>query len=176
MRVFDKPWLDAFLRDERGSLTIEFILWIPLILALVVIVINATTLYVTHSEMWNVARDVARQMSTGVIGTIEEAEICAANGISLRSDLPYYIRAEYDQDQGAMVIIGLRLEDTTLMDSGMLLLAPIRFFANDLTARVVMRPDPQSTFGTAANPNCLDYGASGGNQGNGTGGKGKGKL
>ena len=35
---------DRFLRDERGSQSIEFILWIPIFVGLLIIVMDATTL------------------------------------------------------------------------------------------------------------------------------------
>lgn len=55
------------LGDERGSVTIEFVLWVPVITALVALVIDATTIYITYAEMWTVARDTARRMSSALI-------------------------------------------------------------------------------------------------------------
>ena len=141
MRCFDR-----FIRDEQGSATIEFVLWVPLIVALVAIVIDATTLYITHTEMWNVARDTARQMTTGVIATEDDARTCAANGMRLRSDLPYYVDASYDPAAGATVVIALRLNDISIMGSSFLF-SPLTILGGDLAARVKMRPDPNSRFG-----------------------------
>lgn len=157
-------WIHWFLRDERGSATIEFMLWIPIIVALLVTVIDATTLYITHTEMWNVARNTARQMSSGVIGTEAEAEACAANLMSLR-DFPYTVDATFDEDAGAQVVIVLPVNDMSIIGY-----SPLTILGGDMTARVIMRPEPQSTFGTETNPDC----ASASDPGNGNG-KGNGK-
>ena len=57
--------ISAFLRDERGSYTIEFCLWIPMFLFFLAATVDASLLYMTHNNMWNAARDTARRASTG---------------------------------------------------------------------------------------------------------------
>lgn len=57
--------ISAFLRDERGSYTIEFCLWIPMFLFFLAATVDASLLYLTHNNMWNAARDAARRGSTG---------------------------------------------------------------------------------------------------------------
>ena len=64
----------AFLRDDRGSQSIEFVLWLPIIGALLVIISYASILYTAHTEMWNVARDTARRMTTGVFDVKVDTE------------------------------------------------------------------------------------------------------
>ena len=73
--------LDQFLRDDHGAMTIEFVLWVPFIVALLTTVVDATTLYVTHTEMWNVARDTTRRMAEGSILTVSGAEAYAASAL-----------------------------------------------------------------------------------------------
>lgn len=141
-------FLGQFLGDEGGALTIEFVLWIPIIVAVLITVIDATTVYVTHTEMWNVARNTARQMSTGVIGTEDEAEACATKLMELRS-LPYYVDASYDEDVGVQVAILLRVNDFAIIGY-----SPLAILGGDIMARVIMRPNPEVTFGTPANPDC----------------------
>ena len=60
---FHRPRVSEFLRDEHGSATIEFVLWVPLYVVLLVAVTDASILYLTHTEMWNTARDTARRIS-----------------------------------------------------------------------------------------------------------------
>ncbi len=55
----------TFLRDEKGAVTIEFVLWVPIFVGLFVLVTDASIIYLTHSEMWSVARDTTRRMTTG---------------------------------------------------------------------------------------------------------------
>ncbi len=49
----------AFLGDEKAAVTIEFVLWVPIFVGLLVFVTDASIIYLTHSEMWSVARDLA---------------------------------------------------------------------------------------------------------------------
>ena len=148
-------WINEFLGEEDGALTIEFILWIPIIVAVLITVIDATTVYVTHTEMWNVARNVTRQMSTGVIGTEDEAEACATSLMELR-DLPYYVDAFYDEDTGVQVAILLRVNDFAVLGY-----SPLTIFGGDIMARVIMRPNPEVTFGAPTNPDCAKAAVSG---------------
>lgn len=133
--------LRSFIRDSKGSATIEFVLWVPIIVALLMIVVDAATLYITHSEMWNVARDTARRLNTGQIKTEEDAETHAANAMGLR-DLPYAFNATYDPDNGIEVVIALRVNDVSIIGY-----SPLSIIGGDMMARVVLRPDPDVKFG-----------------------------
>ncbi len=133
-------WLKPFLHDEKGSATIEFILWIPVIVALLVLVIDATTIYITHTEMWNVARDTARRMAKGDL-TEAQAEAYAASAMSLR-DLPYEVEADHDTTTDVVqVIIRLNLSDTTII-GGWMWSGPLTLEGGVMGAKVVMRALP----------------------------------
>ena len=75
----------TFLRDEKGAVTIEFVLWVPIFVGLFVLVTDANIIYLTHSEMWSVARDTTRRMTTGQITTRAEAADYAAAHLFLGS-------------------------------------------------------------------------------------------
>ncbi len=62
---FRWPRVSQFLRDEHGSATIEFVLWVPIFVVILVAATDATVLYLHHTEMWNVSRDVARRVAVG---------------------------------------------------------------------------------------------------------------
>ena len=62
---FRWPRVSQFLRDEHGSATIEFVLWVPIFVVILVAATDATILYLHHTEMWNVSRDVARRVAVG---------------------------------------------------------------------------------------------------------------
>lgn len=64
-RVRPRPSLRDFLRDEQGSATIEFVIWIPWFMLLLMIVVDACFLYLDLNRMENAARDGARRVSTG---------------------------------------------------------------------------------------------------------------
>lgn len=61
----------GFLRSEKGTATIEFVLIVPLFLALIGLCVDASTLYTRQSVMLNVARDTARIVSRNAMTTTE---------------------------------------------------------------------------------------------------------
>ena len=61
----------AFISDDRGTATIEFVLWVPVYVIILVAVTDASILYLTHTEMWNTARDSARRISVGVMAAAD---------------------------------------------------------------------------------------------------------
>ena len=67
--------INRFLRDEKGAVTIEFTVLVPFFVLLLVLFTDAAILYLTHTEMFNVARDTARRMSTGQFET--DADVLA---------------------------------------------------------------------------------------------------
>lgn len=129
------------MRDDQAAVTIEFVLWIPIIGALLVTAVDATTLYVTHTEMWNVARDTARRMVTGKILTEADAEAYAQDAMKLR-DFPYAVDAVYDKNSVVEVTIAIGFGDLSIVGYG----SPLVIFGSTLVAHVVMRPDPRIPF------------------------------
>lgn len=57
------PKIWTFRRDENGSVTIEFVLWLPLLMSLFLIATDATVAFMRQSQMWQVSRDTARIVS-----------------------------------------------------------------------------------------------------------------
>jgi Flp pilus assembly protein TadG len=132
----------CFLRDERGSQSIEFVLWVPIFVGLLVIVIDASSLYITQTEMENVARDTARRIVKGLPPNL--AENHARNSMSLR-DLPYLVEATFDQDTGAEVVITIETGTVSILGY----LTPLSINGATLGARVFMRYDPTVNYGGA---------------------------
>ena len=52
----------AFGADE-GTVTVEFMLWLPLIFTIILFTVDVALIYLKQADMWNVARDQARRMS-----------------------------------------------------------------------------------------------------------------
>jgi len=52
-----------FCRNDSGSVTIEFVLWLPLALFLVMMAVDTTFAFLGLSNMWQVSRETARVMS-----------------------------------------------------------------------------------------------------------------
>ena len=101
-----------FLRDDKGSPSFEFLLWVPIFVALLIIVMDATTLYISQTEMENVARDTARRIVKGLPPDLARAN--ALNSMSLR-DLPYSVVATFDPAIGADVTIALQSGDKSYL-------------------------------------------------------------
>jgi len=135
----------TFLRDDRGSQTIEFVLWLPIIGALLVIISYASILYSTHTEMWNVARDTARRMTTGVFDVDKVLDEDAAIAYA-QSQLKHYefFGSGYEvtatEDADAMtVVITLGVTDGSF-DAGFF--GAFSLVGGTLAARVRMRAEP----------------------------------
>jgi len=58
--------------------TVEFIIWIPVLLVILAFTADACLMYLIQADMWNVARDTARRMSTGQLATNTAAHDYAA--------------------------------------------------------------------------------------------------
>lgn len=129
--------LVRFARDERGSQSIGFVLWVPIFVAVLVIVVDATTLYITQTEMENVARNTVRRVVTGTLETHEEAEAYAASAMGLRP-YPYTVVARYNAVTGAEVIIAVQSQDASILGY----ISPLTITGTTIGARVVMRPEP----------------------------------
>ncbi|MEX0970848.1 MAG: TadE/TadG family type IV pilus assembly protein [Paracoccaceae bacterium] len=60
-----KRKLGAF-ADSRGAVSVEFVLWVPVFILILALTVDATILFKTQANLWTVARDAGRQMSTGL--------------------------------------------------------------------------------------------------------------
>lgn len=50
----------AFAQDQRGNVTVEFALWVPVLLGILFLSADASMLFMNQSNFWNVSRDTAR--------------------------------------------------------------------------------------------------------------------
>ncbi len=57
----------AFIRDEKGVATLELVLWMPPMLIMLLMITDASVLYLTYTDMFNVSRDAARRVSVGAM-------------------------------------------------------------------------------------------------------------
>jgi Flp pilus assembly protein TadG len=159
--------LSTFLRDERGSQTIEFMLWVPVLMLLLVTVIDAATLYLAHAEMENIARDTARRMVTGDLNGANkaDAELAAKNYASWRLsyyDYPHTVDTVWDKDDSMIVNISTKIGDAAIF--GTLIGAVL---TDTMYAQVTMRGDPSLAFSAGGGG-----GGGGGSTGGGGGGTG----
>ncbi len=129
-------WLKTsrFLRDERGSATIEFVLWVPVFVIILVAATDATVLYLHHTEMWNVSRDIARRVAVGDM-TEADAVNVVQNEMFLYSRA--YTVATYDPtDLDVRIMIQTSVRDASVFG----FFEPV--LDRYLTAMVTMRREP----------------------------------
>jgi len=126
-----------FLRDDRGSETIQFVVWLPLTAVLLVLVTDASFLYLYHTEMANVARDTARRMTTKNLSTKAEAEEYAKGELSVNGK-NYTVVADYDETTAMTVVITVPMSDVAVFGH---FVEPL-FNNNTMSARITMRSEP----------------------------------
>ena len=136
--------ISAFLRDQRGSQTIQFVLFVPLFMLLLVIVTDASILYLTSSEMENVARDTARRMAAKQLTSETEAEAYAASQLTMYPNT-YALSASYDPNGQMVMVISVPVANAMVFG---MFLAPL--FDEKLEARVTMRAEPDPPGGAGA--------------------------
>jgi Flp pilus assembly protein TadG len=129
-------WLKAsqFLRDEHGSATIEFVLWVPIFVVILAAATDATVLYLHHTEMWNVSRDVARRVA---VGDMSEADAATAvqNEMFLYSRA-YTVATSDPTDLDVQIMIQTQISDASVFG----FFEPV--MGRYLTAMVTMRREP----------------------------------
>lgn len=95
-----------FISDDKGAVTIEFTTLVPAFVMLFVFFVDASIVYLTHSEMWNVARDIARRMSTEQITTMDEVRDYAVENLLL-GQRGYYVSADFTGDKSVTIVVGV---------------------------------------------------------------------
>ncbi len=131
---FRWPRVSQFLRDEHGSATIEFVLWVPIFVVILVAATDATILYLHHTEMWNVSRDVARRVAVGDI-TEADAVNVVQNEMFLYSRA-YTVATSDPADLDVQIMIQTRIADASVFG----FFEPV--LGRYLTAMVTMRREP----------------------------------
>ena len=132
MNIIDRVRSSRFVRDERGSVTIEFVIWVMPFIFMLAATVDASMLYLTHTEMWNVSRDLARRLA---IGDMTEAEAVD----EARKELFLYGN-DYTlaTSVGTDVVVEI---STSFKDASVFGIFGAVIDGN-LTARVVMRKEP----------------------------------
>jgi len=123
-----------FLRDEHGSATIEFVLWVPVFVVLLVATTDATILYLHHTEMWNVSRDVARRVSVGDISEAD-APTVVQNELFLYSNA-YTVATSNPTSLDVQILIQTTIGNASIFG----FFRPV--LGRFLTASVTMRREP----------------------------------
>ena len=126
--------LFKLLADEHGAVTVEFTVLVPFFVFLLVLFADASILYLTHSEMYNAARDIARRMATEEIETQQEVQAYAAAQMLL-DDRTYIVSPEFGAEM--RVTVAVPISDAAIFG---FFFTPI--LGQALTASAHMRREP----------------------------------
>ena len=134
------PWTGGAVRrllgDEHGFTTVEFVLWVPIFAFIMIAAIDATVLYLHHSEMWNVSRDVARRVAVGDIDETQAAQIVADELFLYESSTAYRLETSDPADPNVRILIQTQVADADFFG----IFQPV--LAEWLEAAVIMRREP----------------------------------
>lgn len=73
--------------DESGATTVEFVLWVPVFMLILMLTVDVSLLFLRQSNLWQVARDTARQVSIRQLTQIE-ADTYATQNATFGGDVP----------------------------------------------------------------------------------------
>ena len=124
--------LREFLQDQRGGPTIEFVVLVPAFMFFLLLMVDTSILLLTHTEMFNLARTTARQISVGEI-SVDQAP-AYVNGRILLAGRTYTLGTL----SGALVIVEISVNVGDASVFGFF--TPI--LGRTMTARVTFRREP----------------------------------
>lgn len=63
----DRKWskIKTFLRQESGGATIEFVLWLPIVIAILLLIVDSSMLFMSRTHAIRVLQDTNRLYSVG---------------------------------------------------------------------------------------------------------------
>ena len=101
MRSFDR-----FIKDSKGAVTIEFTVLVPAFVFIMVLFVDTSIIYLTHTEMYNASRDIARRMSTHQLQTVSEVQDYAATHLFLGTR-QYHVDPKFGGVMSVTIAIGI---------------------------------------------------------------------
>ena len=79
--------VNAFGRDVRGGVTIEFVLWVPVLMGIILLAADASVAFTRQSTLWDVSYNTARILARHGM-TAEEAQAYAAGQAQFAGHTP----------------------------------------------------------------------------------------
>ena len=89
--------------DDRGAVTVSFVLWMPFFLMLVMVIADVAVLFTTNATMWDSARDAARRLALHQI-TEDQAEQYVLEHIVIGKSSDYQVAAVDGDDVVVQVV------------------------------------------------------------------------
>ena len=105
-----------FVRDEDGSATIEAVLWLPVMFALLCLAVDASLIFFGQNQTHRVVQEANRTLSVGRLSGSDDVETYVTNAISAMSP-----NAQVDSSisQGVVSTV-VRIPSSDLAITGML--------------------------------------------------------
>lgn len=100
----------AFLRGTQGGLSVEFVLWIPFFMALLLFAIDTSLAFARQSSFMSISRETARIVARHGLEP-EEAEVYAAHRATFNGHRPEVAVALDGQNGTVTVTIGARTRE-----------------------------------------------------------------
>ena len=122
-------------RDDSGSTTVEFVLWVPVFLVILALTVDVSLMFLRQSNIWQVARDTARIYSIRQLNEAD-AETYAIAHATLGGDVPTVDVIPHLSDEYVQVFISVPISDVGLF--GILNIGA----GSDLIAVVTHRMEP----------------------------------
>ncbi len=122
-----------FARDDKGSSTVEFVIWTPLIITAIMLIIDFSYSLTLNASMWNASRETARALSRHTISA-DEGEMYLRNAMFF-TDKPYEIGIDFTRDD-VFVKVSLPVGESAM--------TPFlsRYMPGSLSAKVSMLREP----------------------------------
>lgn len=76
--------IKAFLRQEGGSSSIEFVLWMPLVIMILLLIVDSSMLFMSRTHAIRVLQDTNRLYSVGQFTGSPAERVAAAQGYALQ--------------------------------------------------------------------------------------------
>lgn len=126
--------ISPFLGDEKGAITTEFVTLVPFFIGLFVFFADVCVVYLTHSEMWNVARDSVRRMSTEEFTTNTQVVDYVSAHLFL-GERSYVVEPTFGGEMRVRIAI-------SIADAAIFGYLMENILGNTIVADVVMRKEP----------------------------------
>lgn len=81
-----KGWLKQFHNDERGSATIESLIWIPIFVYLLVLIADVSLVFYGKAQALRIIQDGNRALSVRYLDTTDDAEEFVLAGLASYTD------------------------------------------------------------------------------------------
>jgi hypothetical protein len=80
--------LRRFLRDEKGSYTIESVIWLPIYVFILALVMNVSMVFFNQSQLLRVVQDGNRSFAVGRIKSLDAVEVYVVERVAYLNATP----------------------------------------------------------------------------------------